>query len=104
MKIRKIPLHPPLSKGERGGFQAEKNMADPQTPEQWQHAVDLAYSYLLFDSARQYGLVTGGPTVRTKRCEEILQAGRARGISPAPASIDRCIDSILKNVRSAASG
>jgi len=37
---------------------------------------------LLLDSARQYGLVTGGPEIDVERCEEILTLGKARGIEP----------------------
>ncbi len=57
---------------------------DPQTPEQWQDAVDAAHVGLVLDACRQYGLVTGGPTFNLDRCHEILQAGERRGVRPSP--------------------
>lgn len=67
---------------------------DPQTDTEWQDAVDSAYACLALDSARLYGLVTGGPTVNVERCEEILTRGKARGVEPAPDAVER-IMSIL---------
>jgi hypothetical protein len=60
-----------------------KKVEDPQTKEQWQEAANLAEFCLLLDSARQYGLVTGGPEVNLDRCEEIIAKARKRGIFPA---------------------
>jgi hypothetical protein len=57
---------------------------DPLTQEEWQEAVDAAEFYLLLHSARQYGLVKGGPEVNLDRCDEMLKRGRERGIVPAP--------------------
>lgn len=57
-------------------------MTDPQTPEEWQVAVDGANAALLVDSARQYGLITGGPIVNVERCIEILERGKALGYLP----------------------
>ncbi len=62
---------------------------NPKTCEEWQIAVDCAEGALALDSARQYGLVTGGPGVDVERCLEILKQGRARGIVPAPDAIKR---------------
>lgn len=57
-------------------------MTDPQTDAEWQEAANWASFLLLLDSARQYGLVTGGPAIRADRCAEILQRAAARGIHP----------------------
>lgn len=64
-------------------------MRDRRTPEEWQQAVDGAEALLLIDSARQYGLITGGPVVDVERCSEILKQGAARGIKPAADCVDR---------------
>lgn len=64
---------------------------EPSTPEEWQAAVDAAAGALALDSARQYGLVTGGPTVNVERCAEILGAGEARGIRPRRDAIERFV-------------
>jgi len=55
---------------------------DPQTPAEWQGAVDAANVLLLLDSARAYGLVTGGPDVDVARCESILAQGKNVGYKP----------------------
>lgn len=56
---------------------------DPETPHQWQEAVDIAQGFLVLESARLFGLVKGGPKVNVDRCEYILAEGRKRGYLPA---------------------
>lgn len=58
---------------------------EPETAEEWQEAVDVAELYLLLDSARQYGLIEGGPPIDIKRCEELLRRGRQKGFQSQPA-------------------
>ena len=55
---------------------------DPQTPVEWQQVVDACQGLLALDSARQYGLVTGGPVIDVDRCWELLARGRAKGFVP----------------------
>lgn len=62
---------------------------DPETREQWQDAVDAAEALLHFDSARQYGLIVGGPQVNVERCAELLRRGAELGIYPAPDAVER---------------
>lgn len=62
---------------------------DPQTNAEWQEAVDLASALLHLDSARQYGLVTGGPVVNVERCVQILADGAQRGFTHAPDHLER---------------
>ena len=69
-------------------------MKQPQTPTEWQEAVDLAHGALVLDSARQYGLVTGGPTVDVSRCEQFLRDGRRLGITPGRDALDRFLCSL----------
>jgi hypothetical protein len=61
---------------------------DPNTREAWQDAVDLADGLLAVDSARTYGLITGGPDVDVARCAAILRRGRARGITPRDNAVE----------------
>jgi hypothetical protein len=68
---------------------------DPETPAEWQAAIDMAASWLLVDSARQYGLITGGPVVDVVRCDQLLTAGRARGVVPITRGVDACLDAIM---------
>ena len=60
----------------------------PLTPEDWQLCVDCAHTGLLLDSARQYGLVTGGPVIDVDRAEQLLNAGRLRGYTPSKHAIE----------------
>jgi hypothetical protein len=48
----------------------------PETPSEWQDAANWCEGLLALDSARQYGLVTGGPKVNVDRC--IAKAERKR--------------------------
>lgn len=56
---------------------------DPETPEQWQEAVNAANLWLMIDAARQYGLLTA-PDVNVDRCEEVLARGKELGYTPQP--------------------
>jgi hypothetical protein len=64
-------------------------MTDPNTPEEWQEAVDAAHAALMLQSARAYGLVRGGPEVNVSRCDEILERGRAIGFRPNEDAVER---------------
>jgi len=64
---------------------------DPQTDEEWQVAADMAYGGMLLDSARKYGLVSGGPEIDVDRCAEILVAARQRGITPRDDAPERFV-------------
>lgn len=61
---------------------------EPVTREQWQEAVDAANAVLTIDAARQYGLITGGPLPDYERCEQIIERGKAMGITPRPGSAE----------------
>jgi hypothetical protein len=68
---------------------------DPQTPAEWQEAVDLATFYLALDSARKYGFVTGGPEVNVERTELVLNRGRELGFVPSSDAIERCLNAFI---------
>jgi len=55
---------------------------DPETPSDWQNAVDAAGFYRLVADARMYGLLEGGPEVNIERCDELLRRGAALGFKP----------------------
>ena len=67
---------------------------DPQTPAEWQEAVDWAEFYTQVDSARKYGLITGGPEVDVRRCEQLLKRGAARGVQPSDDAIRVCLHAL----------
>lgn len=71
---------------------------NPGTPAEWQLAVDSAEACLLLDSARQYGLIEGGPGVNVDRCVEILEHGRARGIVPTPEGVQRNLVALVNQL------
>ena len=64
---------------------------DPAGSVQWQEAVDLADALLLLDSARAYGLVSGGPAVNIERCDDILKRGHDLGFRPTKDAIKRLL-------------
>jgi hypothetical protein len=66
-------------------------MQDPQNNAEWQEAVGLASALLHLDSARQYGLVTGGPEINVERCTRIVAAGALRGVTPLPDHVERFV-------------
>ena len=68
-----------------------KNKTDPQTAAEWQDAVDGAAGFRAIEDARMYGLIQGGPKVDIARCDEILERGAARGITPSRNPIELAI-------------
>jgi hypothetical protein len=58
-------------------------MSDPQTPAEWQQAVDAAAGLRAIEDCRMYGLITGGPKGNPERCDEILDRGAELGITPS---------------------
>lgn len=66
-------------------------MRDPRTRKEWQEAADAAEGALALESARLYGLVTGGPVVDGERCVHILEMAADKGITPAKDAIERFI-------------
>jgi hypothetical protein len=67
---------------------------NPKKPGEWREAVDAAHGALTLESARQFGLVTGGPEVDVERCEEILHRGAALGYLPGPDAIENFIHAL----------
>jgi hypothetical protein len=66
----------------------------PVTDQQWRDAVDAAHALLTLETARLYGLVTGGPEVNVERCVEIIEDGRSRGILPRVDAVERMVAEI----------
>jgi hypothetical protein len=62
-----------------------------KTDEQWQEAVDAAYTYLLLDKAHQLDLIAGDGEVEidVESCERLLEAARARGIEPSEEAVEK---------------
>jgi len=67
----------------------KRKPACPSTPGEWQDAVDLAEFFTHLESARQYGLVTGGPEINLDRCRQLLNDGLRRGVRPRPGCVER---------------
>jgi hypothetical protein len=68
---------------------------DPETPEEWRDAVEWAEVMLLLDSARKYGMVTGGPEVDVARCLELQARGQALGHVPTTPGTEARIQTLL---------
>jgi hypothetical protein len=58
-------------------------MTDPQTPQEWQDAVNGAAGAIAIESCKMYGLLKGGPKINLARCEQILKRGVRKGITPS---------------------
>jgi hypothetical protein len=58
-------------------------MREPQTPEEWQEAVNAAAGARAVADCKLYGLLVGGPNINVRRCDQILARGRKQGITPS---------------------
>lgn len=54
----------------------------PVTDPQWQDAVDAAQLLTMLALGQLFELISGLPEIDTQKCSEILEDGRARGITP----------------------
>jgi hypothetical protein len=71
-------------------------MKQPQTPAEWNEAAALAEVMLDIDTARRYGLITGGPEINVERCRAIIRDARAQGIVSTATTINRVTDAIVR--------
>jgi hypothetical protein len=55
---------------------------DPETPAEWQEAVDGAHFLRCLADCQMYGLITGAENVNIERCDEILDRGAKLGYKP----------------------
>lgn len=56
--------------------------AEPQTPDEWQEAVDAAELLLHIVSAEAFGLLVSTLEINIERGDDVLAAGHERGITP----------------------
>lgn len=56
---------------------------DPQTPQEWQDAIDAAALMIAIHDCYIYGLLTG-PKINLERCELLIRRARERGLRPRP--------------------
>jgi hypothetical protein len=66
--------------------------------EQLREMATLARACLLIESARAYGLITGGPAVDVDRCEEVLEHATERGVESSQDDVDAAAIGILAEV------
>lgn len=71
---------------------------EPVTAEDWRHVVTLAEVLLDVDSARRYGLITGGPEVDVARCQDILTRARQRGIVPCAEDVNAMTERFVREL------
>jgi hypothetical protein len=69
---------------------------EPESPKEWQEAVNLAELYSLVDSAVKYGLVEYTGKISIERCYDILEQGRKRGVYPVKAQVDQLIQEFVR--------
>jgi hypothetical protein len=68
----------------------------PETPQEWREAVNLAELYSLVDAAVKYGLVTYTGEIDINRCDEILEQGRQRGVYPVRVEVDALMRELVR--------
>jgi hypothetical protein len=69
---------------------------EPESPKDWQEALNLAELYSLVDSAVKYGLVEYTGEINVERCHDILEQGRKRGVYPVKAQVDALIQEFVR--------
>ena len=70
----------------------------PRTEAEWREATVLAEALLVLDSARQYGLLAGGPVINVDRCVAIVDEGARRGCRPTDDEIDAAAVEIAREI------
>jgi hypothetical protein len=59
-------------------------MQEPETPEEWQAALNMVVALLAVDVAAAFGLAR----VDSQRCAEILRRAKARGFHPSRQTLE----------------
>lgn len=72
-------------------------MREPRTNAELRHAALLAEVSLRIDSARRYGLITGGPEVNVCRCIELIERAKSRGITFTDGQIDTAVRAVVES-------
>jgi hypothetical protein len=67
----------------------EWKMNDPNTPGEWQEAVNSAYVMRAIADAVMYGLVNTNMEIDLARCDYLLTEGELKGFTPEPGIIDK---------------
>jgi hypothetical protein len=78
----------------RGRTMSKKTKRDPQTPKEWQEAVDTAAGLRALHDVQLYGLIDGISDVNLKRCAYILEQGANRGIQPSKPALQLAVEMI----------
>ena len=60
---------------------------EPQTPQEWQVAVDAAEGVLASEFIRALGFISKGGEFNIARCVDVLERGRDQGIIPSETAI-----------------
>ncbi len=70
-------------------------MRDPRNPREWQEAVNLAMLFRAIHDCCLYGLIEKVPGINVRRCDLILDCGRAVGYKP-----NKTIEQLLRECQS----
>jgi hypothetical protein len=68
-------------------------MKDPQTPQEWQEAVDSAAAWRAIADCMIYGFLKG-PQIDFDRCTEILDRGEKLGVRPSGPVVDLAVQMV----------
>lgn len=64
---------------------------DPQTPAEWQEALDAATALRAIADCMMYGLVQGGPTINVERCDDLIARARRLRFRPSAPAADLAV-------------
>jgi hypothetical protein len=64
-------------------------LKSPETPKEWQEAVDAAQGALRMEAAQRYGLIDPVLYIDIARSNQILQRGKEKGYEPASDAAER---------------
>jgi hypothetical protein len=67
----------------------------PQSPDDWQNAVDAAQGILELDAMKQHGLIKGGPQCDAYRCLAFLAVAKALGYTPAADACEQLMNEMI---------
>lgn len=69
-------------------------MKEPESPAEWQEALDAAMASRLLADCKMYGLIEGGPNVNVSRCDEIIERAQALGLRPSKRDVELAIEMV----------
>lgn len=81
---------------QKSNVQTKSKFRSPESPEEWQNAVNIAEALIGVELGRQYGVFSGGPRVDVVRCLDFVGTAVRMGIVPQEEEVQALMDSIAR--------